>query len=228
MIRFLLACFLAITIPISATPETPEGIATEILAPLLDPAKVATLKGDRPANSRLYKVLYWLETARKAGGDAGTVIDTAQKAAGYSGSSGAKADKQAILWSRKNLESWGCFTPEGMEKLRNGGSPIITKGEDAGDSIALDHVLPRAVVPELAARFYNLEAIPAKDNLRKSSKITAREVALARRWHRDGLLSAEGFRAIENALITPQSMFYLVPELFPQKEHNILLVCSSC
>jgi hypothetical protein len=38
-----------------------------------------------------------------------------------------------------------------MDKLRGGGSPAITVGEHAGDSIALDHVLPRAVVPELAA-----------------------------------------------------------------------------
>ena len=156
------------------------------------------------------------------------MIDTAQKVAGYAGSSGAKADKQAILWSRKNLESWGCFTPEGMEKLRKGGSPEITKGENAGDSIAMDHVLPRAVVPELAARFYNLEAIPAKENLQKSDKITEREVTLAKRWQREGLLSAEGLRAIENALITPQSMFYLVPELFPQKEHNIFLAYTFC
>ena len=198
MIRLLVACFIVITIPISAEPKTPEGIAIEILAPLLDPVKVATLKGDRPANSRLYKVLYWLETARRGGGDVSTVIDTAQRAAGYGGSSGAKADKQAILWSRKNLESWGCFTPEGMEKLRNGGSPKITQGQKAGDTIALDHVLPFAVVPELAARFYNLEAIPSKENLRKSAKITAREFTLAKRWNREGLLSAEGLEAVES------------------------------
>jgi hypothetical protein len=32
---------------------------------MLNPVKVAKLKGDRPANARLYKVLYWLETARR-------------------------------------------------------------------------------------------------------------------------------------------------------------------
>jgi hypothetical protein len=124
MVRCLIACFIAITIPVSATPTTPEGIAIEILAPLLDPVKVATLKGDRPANARLYKVLHWLETARRLGGDVSEVIDTAQKAARYGGSVGAKADKSAIVWSRKNLERWGCFTPEGMEKMRKGGSPL--------------------------------------------------------------------------------------------------------
>lgn len=86
-----------------------------------------------------------------------------------------------------------------MAKLRKGGSPKITKGEHAGDSIALDHVLPRAIVPELEARFYNLEAIPARQNLAKSANLTEREINLARRWHREGLLSAEGLARIEQA-----------------------------
>ena len=178
-------------------PESPQAIATEILAPLLDPVKVATLKGDRPANTRLYKVLYWLETARRAGGDVSEVLDAAQVTARYAGTPGASADKIAISWNRKNLDDFGCFTPEGMAKLRKGGSPTITCGPHAGDTIALDHVLPRSIVPELAARFFNLEAIDASANLTKSAKITAREVALARRWHREGLLSAEGLGVVE-------------------------------
>jgi len=88
------------------------------------------------------------------------LIDAAQTAAGYGGSIGAKKDKLAITWSRNRLEEYGCFTMEGMEKLRRGGSPEIMEGPHAGDSIALDHDLPKSVVPELAARFYNLEAIP--------------------------------------------------------------------
>jgi hypothetical protein len=86
-----------------------------------------------------------------------------------------------------------------MAELRKGGSPTITKGPHAGDSVALDHVLPRAVVPKLAARFYNLEAIAAKANLAKSAKIGQRELDLARRWQREGLLSAAGLAAVEAA-----------------------------
>ena len=203
MIRFLLSCFNAIAIQITAVAQTPEKIANEILAPLLDPAKVANLKGDRPANTRLYKILYWIETAQRAGAEASTVIDTAQVKAGYGASVAAIADKQAILWSFKNLDAWGCFDDKGMEKMRKGGSPIITKGESIGDSIAIDHVLPRSIVPELAARFYNLEAIPAKKNLLKSANITEREINLARRWHREKLLSLNGLRAVETSLINP-------------------------
>ena len=199
MPRFFIAIIALLVFPIRIHAQAPDAIATEILAPLLDPAKVATLKGDRPANARLYKVLGWLETAREGGGDVSAVIDIAQSARGYSGTAGGIADKAAILWSRKKLEDFGCFTPEGMEKLKRGGSPTITKGEHTGDAIALDHVLPRAVVPELAARFYNLEAIPARENLEKSAKITQREVALAQRWASEGLLSPDGLQAVVNS-----------------------------
>lgn len=68
---------------------------------------------------------------------------------------------------------------------------------NAGDTIALDHILPVKVVPELAASFYNLEAIPSKKNLRIGAKITGREVIIAKRWNLDGLLSAEGLKAVE-------------------------------
>jgi hypothetical protein len=117
--------------------------------------------------------------------------------AGYAGTQRAKAYKQAISWSHRKLETFGCYTEEGMEKLRRGGSPKITMGDHIGDTIELDHVLPRVIVPELAARFYNLEAVPAKVNGRKSARITEREITLARRWHREGLLSAAGLAAVE-------------------------------
>jgi hypothetical protein len=57
------------------------------------------------------------------------------------------------------------------------------KGPHAGEGIALDHVLPRSILPELAAKLFNLEAITAKDNRAKSAKITARELKLARQWN---------------------------------------------
>jgi hypothetical protein len=185
--------------PAVAEPSAPDAIAREILAPLLDPAKVDTLKGDRPINARLYRVFYWLETARRAGGKPAEVLDAAQAAAHYAGTARANADQQCIIWSASRLQSFGCFTPAGMARLRKGGSPTITTGPHASESIALDHVLPVSIVPELAARFYNLEAIPAGANLSKSNKIGKRELELARRWHRKGLLSAVGLETVASA-----------------------------
>jgi hypothetical protein len=75
--------------------------------------------------------------------------------------------------------------------------PLRSIGCQCGEPLLCSGLLQTNLYTTTSARFYNLEAIPAKDNLRKSSKITAREVALARRWHRDGLLTAEGLKAVE-------------------------------
>lgn len=47
------------------------------------------------------------------------------------------------------LEGLGCLTPTGMEKLRRGNAPIITRGPYAGELAEVDHIIPRAVAPEL-------------------------------------------------------------------------------
>ena len=76
MIRLLFFLLLATALPTFAArerPETPEAIATNPPL-LLDPVKVATLKGDRPANQRLYKILHWLEVARQRGGDVPAIV----------------------------------------------------------------------------------------------------------------------------------------------------------
>ena len=124
------------------------------------------------------------------------MLEAAQAATGNKDSPARRTDRAALIWSRRKLEIFGCFTPEGLAKLRKGGSPQITEGEHKGDSVELDHVLPRVVVPELDACFYNLEILAAKVNRAKSAKITEREVAVARRWSRAGLLSDAGLRAV--------------------------------
>ena len=192
---------LAIAFPLRAEPATPDSIAREIIAPLIDPAKVATLKGARPINSRTYRLLYWLETARRAGGDPAEVVALAQTVAGYAGTVAAKEDKAAIVSNRSKLEALGCFTAQGMSDLRKGASPDITKGFLAGSGIELDHILPVSIVPELASRFFNLSAMSEQENRTKGAKITEREVAIARRWNRAGLLSDAGLRAVEAARI---------------------------
>ena len=46
-----------------------------LLAPLIDPAKLDTLKGKRAATPRLRKACYWLQMAHISGFDVGEVID---------------------------------------------------------------------------------------------------------------------------------------------------------
>ena len=46
----------------------------EIVSSLLDPVKIATLKGDRPVNMRLYKLLYWVGIASREGVEVSAMI----------------------------------------------------------------------------------------------------------------------------------------------------------
>ncbi|GAA5119319.1 hypothetical protein GCM10023212_11280 [Luteolibacter yonseiensis] len=161
--------------------------------------KIATLKGERPINGRLYRILGWLEIARLAGGDPLDVIDTAQAVAGYGGSNKALADRVALCHSWNNLHEFGCFTVEGVVTLKKGGSPTITRGEHAGEKVHIDHILPRSLVPELYDCIHNLEPIPSSLNASKGAKVGRSEVELARLWHGLGLLSADGLAAVESA-----------------------------
>ena len=64
---------------VSTPPETPvEALNasefTTVLAPLIDPAKLDTLKGKRAATPRLRKACYWLQMAHIRGFDIGEII----------------------------------------------------------------------------------------------------------------------------------------------------------
>ena len=76
-------------------------------------------------------------------------------------------------------------------------------------ALVLDHILPDAVAPELAARFFDLDALPAKENQAKAARIGRREVEIAHRWHREGLLSAAGMRAVETEAEMTTSVSWL-------------------
>lgn len=168
----------------------------EILAPLVTPQKVDALARSRAANPRLRKIAYWLEVARRDGQEAGAVISQAQQKAGYAGTPRADVEKAALLRNLTILERLGCLTDDGMAKLRKGNAPTITRGPYAGDVVEVDHIIPRAVVPELDCKLYNLEFMPARMNREKSAKIGQRQIALAKQWNAQGLLSEAGFQAV--------------------------------
>lgn len=205
-LKWLSVFWLVLAMPATAHARSPDEIATKILGPLLDPGRIATLKGDRPINTRLYRILGWLETARLAGGSVDKVIIAAQRTNGAIDAPCSLEDRTALRRSWEELERFGCFTPKGIETLKKGGSPKITRGEHAGDIIHLDHILPRSVVPEFDSRFLNLIPVPSTVNLRRGSCITSKELALARRWHRQGLLSDEGLTAIQRVIGKRRSM----------------------
>jgi hypothetical protein len=62
----------------------------------------------------------------------------------------------------------------------------------------VDHIIPRAVCPELDNVIANLELMPLRMNEGKNAKVGARQVDLARKFHQAGLLSSAGVRAVKS------------------------------
>ena len=134
--------------------------------------------------------------ARRDGKEPGNVIDRAQVLNRSQNTDRAKVQKRSLIRNRIILERLGCLDGPGMEKLRKGNAPTITKGPYAGEIVTGDHIIPRSVTPELDNTLFNLEFMPLTLNQRKGAKVTQRQIDLAKRWNGDGLLSDEGLRAV--------------------------------
>ena len=165
------------------------------LAPLIDPAKLATL-GKRGANPRIQKAVYWLTTAASNSAAPAQVIDTALKEVGMKGEAAALT-KQALLRNLDIASKLGCLDEEGLAAIRRGNAPTVRRGPYTGDKLSVDHIIPRAVCPELDNVIANLELMPLRMNESKNDKIGPRQLDLARKLHSAGLLSAEGKQKIE-------------------------------
>src|ERR1035437_3434808 len=94
------------------------------IAPLIDPAKLATL-GKRGANQRVEKAVYWLAEAREAGQKSDKVMDAALGLAGVRNGAAAALTKVALLRNLDIAEKLGCLDAEGMAEMRKGKAPAV-------------------------------------------------------------------------------------------------------
>ena len=166
------------------------------LASLTDPAKLATLKGERAANPRLQKCVYWLAYAEEQGQKPEAVLDESAKLNKTEGTPYAGFVRWGLLENLKIAKELGLLTPEGMAELRRGKSATITRQQYAGQEAEADHVIPRAVCPELQNQVMNLELLPASLNRAKSDKVTDRAKVFAKELYDAKLLSEEGLKAV--------------------------------
>jgi len=166
------------------------------IANLTDPAKIASLKGERAANPRLQKCVYWLAYAEGQGEQPEAVLDESAKLNKTDGTPYAGFVRWGLLENLKIAKDLGLLTPEGMAELRRGKSATITKGEYVGQEAEADHVIPRAACPELQNQVMNLELLPASLNRVKSDKVTERARVFASELYDAKLLSDEGWKAV--------------------------------
>ena len=168
----------------------------EALVNLCDPAKIATISAERGANPRVRKIAYWLEMARRDGRDPAVEMLEVMAAVGWRGTAKGDLTAEAMVRNRVIAERLGCLDEAGMADLRGGRAAIVRNGPYSGDKLSVDHVIPRAVCPELDTTLANLELMPMRMNSSKSDTIGERQVDMARKFHAAGLLSKAGLDAV--------------------------------
>src|ERR1035437_5332456 len=168
------------------------------IASLIDPAKLATL-GKRGANQRVQKTVYWLAEAREAGQRPDKVMDAALGLAGVKNGPAAALTKAALLRNLDIAEKLGCLDAEGLAEMRKGKAPTVRRGPYKGDQLSVNHIIPRAVCPELDNVIANLELMPLRMNESKNDRVGARQTDLTRKFNKAGLLSDKGLKAVESA-----------------------------
>jgi len=168
--------------------------ALRAISSLSDPAKLATL-GKRGANSRLNKLVYWLDQARRRGLAPETAIGLAQTA-NRTREPRASLVKAGLLRNLKIAEQLGLLTPDNKERLRRGQAAVVTRGPYAGQAVEIDHIVPISLAPEIGNELANLEMLPARLNRGKSDWVGPRQLAHAELLAKAGLLSAESLARV--------------------------------
>ena len=192
--NWLLATFLLLlpTMGVRAEELIDDSTPAKAIASLTDPAKLATLKGERAANPRLQKCVYWLAYAEEQGKKPEAVLDESAKLNKTAGTPYAGFVSWGLLENLKIAKELGLLTPEGMAELKQGKSATITKGEYSGQKAVADDVIPTALCPELKNQVMNLELSPASLIRAKSDKVTDRAKVFAKELYEAKLLSEEG------------------------------------
>jgi hypothetical protein len=169
--------------------------AHALVQPLIDPAKLATL-GDRGANTRIQKITAILWEAKLNGQDPTKVAEKAVESIGWGGTEKGRLTSAAMVRNVTILERLGSTTPADLDDMRHGKTATVRKGPYAGEVLSVDHIIPRAVAPELDNVIANLELMPLSVNKKKNDKIGDRQVSLAKAFNDAGLLSDAGFQRV--------------------------------
>ena len=193
-VAWLFLVVLLVGSAVAGTAGDIESYARKISS-LVDPAKLVTL-GERGANSRVEKYVAILAEAKARGVAPKKVAAKAVMFVGMKGKA-AVLTSQAMVRNLVIAERLGCLDSEGLQEMHRGEAPTVRRGPYRGEKLSVDHVIPRAVVPELDNVIANLELMPLKMNEGKNAKIGSRQVDLARKLHKAGLLSSEGLRVVE-------------------------------
>lgn len=137
-------------------------------------------------------------TAGQQGQNVTNVAAEAVARASYTNALAAQLTRNALLRNVKIAEGYQCTNTAGLADMRRGQSPTIQRGSFQGDQLSVDHIIPRAVCPELDNVIANLELMPMRVNESKNAKVGPRQLQKAQELHRAGLLSESGLKQVHS------------------------------
>ena len=146
------------------------------LVSLIDPAKLATL-GKRRANPRIQKAVAILADAEADKLDPGAVCAAAVARVKMKPAAG-ELTKAALLRNLDIARKLGCLDSAGLDDMRHGKAATIRRGPCKGDELSVDHIIPRAVCPELDHAIAHLELMPLHMNESRNAKVVERQLVV--------------------------------------------------
>jgi hypothetical protein len=174
----------------------------EALVNLCDPAKIGTNTENQDAILRVLQICYWLEMARRDGCDPANEMREVMVTVGWGGNAKGKLTAEAIIENWRDASRYGCLDEEGMLDIRQGNSPTIRIGRDAGDKLGVYELIPRSLSPELDTTLANLRLVPMQSYHFRFNQMGKRLVYWAKEFYAAGLLSDEGALHLLPALET--------------------------
>ncbi len=154
---------------------------------LTDPLKLSGL-GERGANSRLNKLIFWLWHAEQRGLAPETTLNWAFRLNGQQEPQ-AGLVRESLLRNVKIARQLGLLDAKNLEDLRHGRAGTVREGPYKGELVEIDHIVPLSLAPEVGNELANLEMLPRTLNRRKSNRVNERQLAHAERLHNAGLLT---------------------------------------
>jgi hypothetical protein len=162
---------------------------------LSDPARLADL-GERGANPRLNKIVYWLDQANHRGMAPKTTIRLALSL-NFTPQPKAALVADSLLRNYGIAEDLGLFTLDNLAHLRRGQTATVTRGPYRGEGVEIDHIVPLSLAPELGNELANLEMLPRSLNRHKSNRVGERQLSHAQRLQQAGLLTTESMARLQ-------------------------------
>jgi len=137
-----------------------------------------------------------LENAKRDGYSVSLIASNAVRLAHYTNVLLALTTYNQLRVNHQIADRFGVFDEVGLNDMRRGRLPTITRGPHKGDELSVDHIVPYAVVPELDNVIANLELMPLKLNKEKNSQMGKRQRDVAKRFCAAGLLTTKRLNEI--------------------------------